>query len=125
MNPFDKILLGVGAAIALVVAIAIVWLSFANAHLHAALAIAQANVTACQITNDDFRQKAEKQDQAIAALQNESAARAKRASEAEQAAQKTAAPFQAEADRLAGRKNAGDDCKAAADLLNHFIAGIK
>ena len=121
MNPLNKILLGIGAAIALIIAIVIIWLCFINAHLRVQLAEAQANDTACQITNDDFRRKAEQQDQAIASLKTISAAAAHRADEAVKAAEKKAAAFQADADRLKRQKSSGDDCKAAADLLDHYV----
>jgi cell division protein FtsL len=128
MNPINKILLGIGIVVALAIAIVIVWLSLANAHLHTELAEANATATACEITNDDFRQKTEAQNQAIAQLKAASEVRERNAAAAVLAAQKTAAGFQADADRLARQKlsgDAGDDCKAATDLLNHYIAGAK
>jgi hypothetical protein len=121
MNLLDRILLGIGAGLALVIAIVIIWLSFANAHLRAELAEAHAADTACQMANDDFRSKTEQQNQAIALLNTESAARERRAAEAEQAAQKTVERYQSDAAKLAKLKSSGDDCKAAAALLDRYI----
>jgi len=125
MNPLNKILLGIGGAITLIIAIVIIWLCFANAHLRVQLAEAQANDTACQITNDDFRRKAEQQNQAIALLKTAGTAEARRAEEAVKAAEKKAAAFQADADRLKRQKSSGNDCKAAADLVDRYRARLK
>lgn len=125
MNPVSKILLGIGAVVALAVAIIIVWLSLANAHLRAELAETRVNVTACEIANDDFRQKTEKQNQTITQMKTDGAERERAGRIAVQNARKSAAGFQSDAGRIAKQKSSGDDCKAAAALLNDYIAGIK
>lgn len=125
MNPLDKIFIGIGAGILLIVTVVIIWLSIANAHLRAELADANANGTACHIVNDEFQQKADQQNQAITILQNDSALRARRAAEAEQAAAKTAALYQKDVARLTRKKSSGDQCAATADLLKRYIAGLK
>lgn len=122
MSLLDKIMFGTGAAILLFIAIFIMWLLIANAHLRAKLAEANANGTACHLVNDEFRQKLEQQNQAVLALRNESAARAKKALEAEQKALGTATQLQKHAAHLAQQKSSGDDCKEAAKLLDGYIA---
>ena len=125
MNPLDKIFIGLGAGILLLITIVIIWLNIANAHLRAELAVANANGTTCHLANDEFQQKVEQQNQAIAVLQNDSALRARHAAEAEQAAAKMAALYQKDAARLTRQKSSGNACAATAALLNSYIAGLK
>jgi hypothetical protein len=125
MSLINKLFLGIGAAIVLIVAIVVVWLCLANAHLEAKLAEATANKIACQLANDDFRQKTEQQNQAIAALQKQGADQQAAAAIASREAEKRAAVFQNDAARLAQQKNSGDDCMAAAALLDQYVAGLR
>lgn len=125
MNPLDKILLGIGAALALAVTVGIVTLVLINAHLRVELAEAQANDSACKVANDDFRQKTEQQDQAIADLRTAGEAHARQAEASLQAAEKTAATYQSDAARLAKQTASGDDCKAAARLFDAYVGGAK
>lgn len=125
MNPLTKILPGLGAAVALVIVVVIIWLMLANAHLRAALAEAQAHDTACHLANDEFAQKTAAQNQAVEELHKESAANEVRARVALAAAQKSVAAFRKNAALLSQQKASGDDCKAASDLLDHYIAGVR
>jgi hypothetical protein len=125
MNPINKILSGVGAAIILIIAVTFIWLSLANAHLKTMLAEAQANGTACHIANDDFAAKIAQQNKAVEQLKADSAVREKRAIAAADAVQKRARKYFIAADRLRKARPKGNDCQAADAVLNAYIGGNK
>jgi len=125
MTPLNKILLGIGAGMVVIVAIIIVWLCLANAHLRVALAETQEQATACHLANEAFGRQAQEQNQAISLLKQETEARARNSAAAVRAAQKRAAVFEADAARLQRQKNVGEDCHAAAALMDQAMAGVK
>ena len=120
MNPVNKILLGIGAAVVFVIVVAFICLSLANAHLKTQLAEALANGTACHLVNDDFAVRAAEQNRAVAALQTESAAREKKAKAAVSAAQKAADGYLRAAEKIRATKKTGDACVAAMRALNDY-----
>ncbi|MDR3450728.1 MAG: hypothetical protein P4M15_13465 [Alphaproteobacteria bacterium] len=123
MDPINKILLGVGAAIVAVIAFAFLWLAIANAHLKAQLAGAQANMTACHIANDDFAATALRQNQAIGALKTRADAQMKQARIEEAAAQKIMRKYYLAAEKIGAAQPHGDACRAAGDLIDTYIRG--
>jgi hypothetical protein len=125
MNPVNKILFGLGAAVVLIITVAFVWLSLANAYLKTELAESQANDTACHLANDEFAAKAAAQNRAVAQLRDESLAHEKRAQEAVREAQKSAQVFLKAADKLRKTNMHGDACKTSEALLDDYIGGGK
>jgi hypothetical protein len=125
MSLIDKIILGIGAALALAVMICVLWLIVANAHLKTQLAQAQANDTACHLANDEFTAQIARQNQAVEKLRIASEAREKRAQEAALDAQKTARGYLAAAAKLAKAGAGGDACRSANKLLDSYLGATR
>jgi hypothetical protein len=123
MNLVNKILLGVGAALALVIVITFIWLSLANAHLKAQLAETQANSTACHLANGEFIAKVAQQNKAVEQLRIAGAAQTKRAQEAVIFAQKIARIYLRAAEKLRKAKPHGDACQATDTIINTYLNG--
>lgn len=121
MNLLDNILLG----IALAAALTILWLGLANAHLRADLAEARGGMTACQMANDEFRQKTEQQNRTVLALQSQTEALRHKAASAAQALEKTAAGYEDAAQKLAREKAEGDDCRATSALIDRVVEAMR
>lgn len=107
-----------GLALALVVAFA--WLLIANADLRAELATARAGNEALRLANDQFTTAAARQNKAVAHWQALAAAHTKNITAAWKAAAKIAARYEAQAEALQEKKIAGDDCRAAQQLMDFY-----
>jgi len=121
MNPVNKILLGVGAALAALIAVAFMWLSLANAHLKTALAQAQANGTACHLANDAFTATVARQNKAVEQMKDENAVREKRAQAAAYEAQKAVRAYSLAAEKLRKIKPRGDACRSTEAIMNLYL----
>jgi hypothetical protein len=112
--------------LALCVVATIGWLLIARANLRAELAESRAQNAAYIAQNDAFKASAQRQNDAIAALQAEAEVRAEAAQKAAQAAQARAEAYQAKAAALSRRKPSAPDACAAADaLFNDYLRGQK
>ncbi|MDE2099141.1 MAG: hypothetical protein KGL39_17940 [Patescibacteria group bacterium] len=123
MGTLDKVLFGILGTIIGVMTIAIIWLIISKDGLKAELAQAQINVTACQLTNSEFAQKAQEQNKAIASLKQEELTRQQQAAKALAEAQKTASQYLKDAKAISMRKQSGDACMAANSLFNTYLEG--
>lgn len=121
MNPVNKILLGLGAAVALIIGAVFVWLFLANAHLQAKLAQAEAGSTACYLANQEFAVQVARQNEAVEVLKAE---RLKRAQAASYEAQKTMRAHFLAAEELRKVKSRGGTCEAAENILNNYVSKI-
>ena len=121
MNPINKIMYGIGAAIVLILVIVFVWLTLTNAHLRTQLAEAQANGAACHLVNDDFALKQAQQNRAIETMRQEAQAHVKQVQAAALEAQKQAHLYLRAAEKLRRKPSAGDACKDADALLSTYV----
>ena len=123
MTQLNGILLGIGAALAAVVLGALVALWIANGHLRTELTAARDQATALRMANAQFTAMVARQNTAVAALKADSEARARRATEATQAAATLAERYKAAAAALSARAQRGDACQAAEALLRGYGGG--
>ncbi len=112
-----KIIFGAAALIALIV----VGLSLANASLRAKVAEAQGQVVALKAGNENLKAAIARQNAALAAMRDESEARARKAETLIAEGRRKAQALRREAERLAASGPAGaDDCGAARALMTGY-----
>jgi hypothetical protein len=117
MTILDEILAGFAAALLVTVAVLLI----INADLRADLAAAKANATSLSIVNGDLKDKTDKQNQALLALQAEGDARSRAAEKALKTAQAQAKRYAAESAAVAAYPASGGDCAAAANILRDYL----
>ena len=116
---------GALAALVVVVVSVIAWLAVARANLKAELAQARADYAMCQSANADWAAHAAATNAAIRKLQDETQARQVRAGKALNKAAKYAEKHADAARAILTAPVRGDDCKAAQNLVRHYLRSRK